>query len=462
MSTTAGTLRHPVAPARVRSPAVRLLRVYAVVLLVVPSNTTLPAIGAAGFPAGLLGVAAFGLYATWTLLGSHDPLVHRYPTRRVFTVLWASSLVSYTLFQFHARTPTESNGADRWLLFLIGLTGIALLAAEGLRTLDDILDVLRAMVVGGAVCGFVAALQFWAGFDLSVLIGQSVPGFTYDGALGGIQDRGALNRVPGTTLHPIELGAVTAVLLPIAVALAIIDRNRSTTRRFVPLLLLALCVPVSVSRSAILAIAVALVVMVCQLGATRRATALAVMPVALAAVFLTIPGLIKTLGAFFLNAGTDTSVSTRTDDYPLVESLVRRFPLFGQGGGTYLPTDMLTILDNTYLKWVVEFGLVGLVVLVVFYMGLPVMTAVVARKRARQDPAALLAVAFGAGLSAAAISAVTFDSLTFPTLACTQNLVIGLLGALWQVIARENRRAEAFGDDVLTASRPPEGEPWTR
>ena len=436
----------PTSP-RVRPVAVSILRAYALMLLIIPSNTTLTPVGAAGFPAGLVGVLAFGLYGTWMLLGTHDPLAHRYPTRLAFTMLWVISLASYINCQYRDRTPIESNGADRWLLFLISMTGVALLAAEGLRSMTDILDVLRALIWGGAICGVVAALQFWASFDLANLIGQSVPGFSYNGSLGGIQGRGGLNRVPGTTLHPIELGAVTAVLLPIAVTLALTDRTRSRVQRFVPLLLLSLCIPVSVSRSAILAIVVAFVVFVTQISALRRAAALATLPFAVVGVFLTIPGLIKTLSSFFLNSGTDTSVSTRTDDYPLVESLVRAHPWFGQGGGTYLPTDLLTILDNTYLKWVVEFGLVGLVVMIVFYMGLPVMTAVVARKRARTEQTSLLAAAFAAGLSAAAVSAVTFDSLAFPTLACTQALVVGILGALWQVIAQDNRAA---GD-----------EPWT-
>lgn len=432
----------PGAAERAERPlAVKLLRVFVLLLFIIPSNTTLAPVGAAGFPAGLLGVAALGLYATWTLLGTHDPLAHRYPTRWAFTSLWLISFASYIACQFTDRTPIESNGADRWLLYLAGMTGVALLAAEGLRTMAHILDVLRALVWGGAFCGFVAALQFWLGFDLSSLIGSAIPGFTYNADLGGIQGRGALNRVPGTTLHPIELGAVTAILLPIAITLAITDRDRSRWQRFTPLLLIGLCVPVSVSRTAILAAAVAFIVFVCQVGARRRAAAILALPFVLAGVFLTIPGLLLTLSGFFLNAGTDTSVSTRTDDYPLVESLVRLHPWFGKGGGTYLPDDLLTILDNTYLKWVIEFGIVGLVVMIFMYIGLPVMTAIVIRKRARTPETALLAVALSAGLASSALAAATFDALTFPTLTYTQAFAIGIVGALWQVVARQNRAA---------------------
>jgi O-antigen ligase len=420
---------------------VRLLQWYAVLLVVIPSNTTFTPVGAAAFPAGLLGVGTACLYVLWVLMGTHRPLAHRYPTRTAFVALWATSLVSYLMCQFRDRSVVESNGADRWLLFLAGMTGVALVAAEGLRSMADLRAVLRALTWAGAVCGVVAALQFWLHVDLAAVIGQSVPGFSYNGSLGGIQGRGGLNRVPGTTLHPIELGAVTAMLLPIALVLAITDRERGRWSRYLPVVLIAVCVPVSVSRSAILAILVACAVLVCQLRAVQRALAMVLLPFGVAAVFLAIPGLVATLSSFFVHAGTDTSISTRTDDYPLVESLVRTHPWFGAGGGTYLPTDLLTILDNSYLKWVVEFGLVGLAVLVVCYLGLPVVTAVTARRRARSPESAMLAAAFGAALTAAAVSALTFDALAFPTFACLQALVVGLTGALWQFVAREQQES---------------------
>lgn len=424
---------------RRRGFALGLVQVYAVLLLLIPSNTTLAPVGAAGFPAGLLGLVAFGLYGAWLLLGSHDPLRHRYPTRIAFLALWATSLASYIASQYQNRSAVEITGADRWLLFLAGLTGIALIAAEGLRTAEDIRRALRAIVWGGAACGLVAAVQFWLAFDLASIIGQAIPGFTYNGSIGGIQSRGALNRVPGTTLHPLELAAVTSMLLPLAVTLAVTDRGRSAAARWVPVGLIALCVPVTVSRSAVISIAVAAVVFVVQLPAARRTVAVALAPVAVVAAFVMIPGLVGTLAAYFRNAGTDTSISTRTDDYPLVESLVLANPWFGQGGGTYLPDDLLTILDNSYLKWVVEFGLVGLAVLLVFYVALPIMTAVVIRRRATCDESAMLAAALAGGLAAAAVSGATFDSLAFPTFACLQALLVGVLGALWQVVARERR-----------------------
>ena len=50
-----------------------LLQLFAVAVMVIPSDTVIPAIGAAGYPASLIGVIVFGVYFASVLLGFHDP-----------------------------------------------------------------------------------------------------------------------------------------------------------------------------------------------------------------------------------------------------------------------------------------------------------------------------------------------------------------------------------------------------
>ena len=341
-SAATSNLGAPPAPSQRRERVpVLLLQIYSFTLLAIPSNATLAPVGAAGFPAGILGLVIFALYVTWVFAGSHNPWKDRYPSRLAFLAIWITSLLSYIALQLRDHTAIEGNGADRWLLFLASITGVAWLAAECLDTRQRMLSVLRALTWGGAVSGGVAILQFSAGIDLSATIGQALPGFSYDAALGGIQNRGALSRVPGTSLHPIELGTVASMLLPLAVILFLTDTSRAIWRRVLPLTLIAACIPVSVSRSAILGTAVMLILFVPQLDARRRAVSMGLVPIAGLLAFFSFPGLLTTLSSFLINAGTDTSIATRTDDYPLVERLVRQRPLFGLGGGTYLPQDLL-------------------------------------------------------------------------------------------------------------------------
>lgn len=438
---------------RSRNGALVVLQVYVISLLALPSNATFRVIGASGFPAGLVGMAAAGLYMCWVAFGLHEPRKERYPTKVAFLAVWLTSLASYVALQFRARTGVEASGGDRWLLFLLGITGAALLAAEGLRTLDDFFRVVRPLLWAGAFCGVVAALQYKAHFDLAALIGKHLPLFSYNSSLAGIQQRDGINRVPGTALHPIELGAVSAMLLPLAIAMVMVDRDRPLWKRLLPLMLILVGVPLSVSRTGFVALAVAMLFFIPQLRVRRRLGLLAVLPFGLFLAFVAVPKIITTITSFFTGASTDPSVLSRTEDYSMVAGLVSQRPILGFGGGTYMPDNLQDVLDNAYLKWVIEFGYVGLAVLIVFYMLLPVATAITLRRRTAVEEYAVLAAAIGSGLAGAAVAAATFDAFSFPTQASAQGLLIGLLGALWQIAFRHDPRVAPNA----VALNPPQG-----
>ena len=146
------------------------------------------------------------------------------------------------------------------------------------------------------------------------------------------------------------------------------------------------------------------------------------------------PGLISTLGSFFGAGTSDLSVATRVSDYPLVERLVHEAPWFGHGGGTYIPDNVFDILDNQYLKSAIELGLVGLVALAAFFL-VPVVVALVARRRSGDPELRLLCAALSGAALAAAVCSFTFDSLSFPMFANVHALVIGLIGAGWRLAA---------------------------
>ena len=229
-------------------PAVVILRVFAFTLMVFPSNSVIRAIGAEGFVAALIGLFAFALLIASTLLGLHRPVEHRHPTRAAFVALWLVSLISYILMHRHPLTSTRSLSADRWLMQLAVISGVAMIAAECLRSLDDITRVLRAAVWGGAICGAVAGLQFWFRIDVTRYF-RMLPGFTLNSNAMSIDTRGALNRVTGTAIHPIELGVASAMLVPLAIWLLMYDHDKAKWKRVVPLPFLLISVSASVSRS---------------------------------------------------------------------------------------------------------------------------------------------------------------------------------------------------------------------
>ena len=195
-------------------------------LFVVPSDTVITPIGAGGYAAALIGMFAFTALVTVSLLGLHNPLRQRHPIRAALCLLWLSVLASYVLMDRNALTVPELASADRLLMQLAVITGVALIAADFLRSLHDVRRVLRVLCWGGAFCGVVAALQFWISLDVSPYL-RDLPGFSLNVADIGIGNRGGLNRVSGTAIYPIELGVVAGMLLPLAVYLAIYDTTRS-------------------------------------------------------------------------------------------------------------------------------------------------------------------------------------------------------------------------------------------
>lgn len=421
------------------SDAVPLLQAFALAVMLIPSNTVIGAIGAPGYPGSLIGMFVFLVYFVTVLFGFHNPSRRRHPLQVVLALLWVSVLASYVLMDRAVLTSVELANADRLLIKVAVVTGVALTAAEWLNSLSDLRRVVRALCWGGAFCGLVAAVQYTFSYDLAQYM-RALPGFTLNQDNPSILARGALNRATGTAVTPIELGVVAGMLLPLAVWLGLYDTGLRKIKRWAPAVLIGMAAATSVSRSGILAIVAAFAVMVVLMPPVPRAAALAAVPFAVVGAFMTAHGLIGTLASFFSAGESDSSIQYRTHDYPLAEAVWQKAPWFGHGGGTWIPANELNIFDNQFLNTVVELGLVGLVALLAFLL-VPAITALVARKRSADPELRLLCAALaGAGVAAAGCSA-TFDSLAFPMFLNVYALVVGLAGACWRLSAVERTRA---------------------
>ena len=417
--------------------ATLLVQVYVVTLFVFPTDLVYRPIGAQAFVAGLVSLLLFLTWVTATLIAGHNPLKVHHPTR-VALLLWIlASVVSWgAAFKRGDLDPTQRLAADRSLFFLAGSTGIILVTAEGLSTMDAVWRVVRAVAVAGAFCGGVGVLQYWTPIDVTSFIRQYMPIFTINSDYTTMTGRASLERVTGTTLHPIELGVVCGMLLPIVLAWAIHDDHWRRGWRWLCVALVAMGIPISVSRSALVAVGASMAIFVVLLPVRQRLVALALAPLPVIAVFMVTPGYLRTLGQFIGMGATDPSVTARTQDYPLAESLVRQHPWFGRGGGTYLPSNMLDIFDNQLLTSAVELGLFGLAALIILLVT-GVVTPLVARSRSRDPGVRLLAAALAGSATAAAASTMTFDEFGFPTAQGLYCVVLGLGGALYVLTQQE-------------------------
>lgn len=428
--------------AEVTSQAIRLLQVFAVTAMVFPSDIVIKAVGAGGYVAALIAYVMFLGYTAATLFGLHNPLKRRSPVRIALCGWWLSALASYALMDRTLLSAEQLSSANRWLIQLVAISGIILVASEFLTSLEDIHKVLRAATWGGAFCGLTAVLQYWAGLDITPYLRRVLPGFSINEAVGAIAigGRGGLARVAGTATDPIEMGVVAAMLLPLAVYLAVNDKGRPVILRVLPVFFIAMAIPIALSRAAILGVILSIGCYVIALPPVRRLTALAVVPVALAVVFMTAHHLIGTLLQYFTLGTSGNSISHRVNNIPYAEHLISKAPWFGQGGGTYIATGFTNlgashILDDQYLDTGIELGMVGIIALI-FFLLWPTMTAFTVRRHTT-DPQAreLCAALAGAGL-AGMICASTFDAFGFPMFVMVEALVIGIIGATWLLVTR--------------------------
>lgn len=429
-------------PAVVRERHLTLvLGTYVLALFVFPSNLVLRIVGGQGYVAGLIAMLLFAAWAASCIVGAHDPFTVRHPTRGAVAYLAVTSFVCWSLTPLHGLDATQRLAADRWIMMLAGITGVVLVTAEGIGSVTALLKVLRLAVYGAAFCAVVALLQWLLTIDLSGVIRQSLPGFTVDKTVSVYEARGALQRVFGTTMHPIELGVVAGMMLPVAIAVALHDRGGSGVRRWLPVVLIATSVPASVSRSGVLAAAISCVVLMLAMPARQRVTALLLLPVGAFALGIARPGYLRTLAEFVGAGANDTSVSTRLEDWPLVVQLVGEHPWFGNGPGTYIPDNLIDVLDNQYFKSAIEMGLLGMTGLVAYFT-VPVLTALSARHRSRDPRLRTIAGALAGSALAAAVCAYTFDALTFNMFVGVQAFVAGCAGACWVISGRETPAPE--------------------
>lgn len=415
-----------------------MLQVFVIAVMVFPSDTVIKAIGAAGYPAGLIGALLFGVFFVSVLLGFHDLASHWHPIRGLLCLVWTAILASYIFMDRAELTGIQIASADRMLIRFAVVTGIALIAAEWVRSVDDAMRVVRVLCWGAAFCGLVAVLQYWMSFNLAEYLRQ-IPGFVVNHDNPAITARGALNRVAGTATTSIEMGVTAGMLIPLAVCLGLYDRDKTAFRRWAPLGMITFGVATSVSRSAIVSVVAAFVTLVVLMPPRERLVALCGLPIALGGIFMSAHGLIGTLASFFAQAKNDPSVQYRTHDYPVAEQLWQGAPLFGHGPGTYIPVDSLNIFDNQYLSWVVEIGLVGVIACAAFLL-IPAIVALAARRASSTPELRLLCAALAGAGFAAALCSFTFDSFSFPMVVNVYALVIGLIGACWRLAAAERQQ----------------------
>jgi O-antigen ligase len=420
-----------------RFDAAFVVGVVALLAYAIPARLVLPGLGAAGVPAL---VAGLGLLLVWMaarlIPGAFVP--GRNPLRFTLGGFVLAVLVSALLAFAAAMPASDVSGADRSLLRIAALVGIALVVLDGVGSRRRLDALLKTVLAGGVFMAVVGALQFHVGLDLTPDLRPPVLVLNAS-QLVGISARGdGIPRVAATANHYIEFGVLMAMLVPLAFHFAGHAAGRARRAAFgVATALFLAGTFYSVSRSAVVALLVALLVIL--VGSPRRRSTSVIASVAALAglAWLAAPALVRTYVDLFTGAVGMSSVESRTSDYPVVFPYIAARPWFGSGPGTFTPAEYL-LLDNQWLNALITLGIVGTAAL----MGVFAVSYVLARRTnlwAEHAADRSLGNALAASIAAAFVASFFFDSLAFSTFAVTTFIVVGASGALWRFAGRPSR-----------------------
>lgn len=423
--------------------ATAVLTVYIVALALIPPTYIVPSLGAGGTPAGIIALAA----GYWWILERVAPrpgadrrtgLPERFhPLRAALAFYLLTAAMAFVVTFSRPTTAIERNGTARALIGVAGTVGVALLASDGLRSRVRFDVLLNRVLNLGVVMSIVGCIQYFTDFD--PVANWKVPGLVSNWELESVVERSVVSRVASTTLHPIEFGAVLAMLLPLALHTAMYADPSVRVRRWIRVGIIALALPMSVSRTAVVIVAVVLIMLWPAWSWARRLRFMAVSLVFLFLVRAAVSGLLGTILALFTSFNEDPSTSGRTEDYGPIFELVAQRPIFGRGIGTFDP-GLYFFLDNQLLMTLVTGGVFGLVGMLVLF----VVAATLARQvfwHGPDEESRHLGACLAAAIVGGFVGFLTFDALGFPVFAGMLFVIIGLAGALWRLtVSRRGRR----------------------
>lgn len=405
--------------------AISVLSLFLVLLLVVPSNRSVGALGGAGAPALLLALGAF-VWWCWYHIQRVAPSLARksQPVRIAVLAFAACAILSYAAGASRALSDAELNALNLGVLRMAALAGILLVALDGIPNRKRLLILLRRVCLFGGLFALLGLMQFATGYSFVDSI--SIPGLSVNDA-SALQDRAGFNRAEATSRHPLEYAFVLSMILPLALTLALTENHRNVFARWFPVAAISSAALLSVSRSAIVGVLVGFLVLLPSLSASNRRRLIAAALGAVILVGLLVPGMLGTIRGLF--GGEDTSLASRTNSYDTALAFVELNPWVGRGFGTFLP--QYKILDNQYLLLLIETGFLGLIA----FGGLLITAMLVAVRAQRhyEGPLGKMGQALAASLASGAVLTAFFDAFSFPQAAGTLFFIAGLSGAYWRM-----------------------------
>lgn len=408
-----------------------LLAAFLALQFLIPARLVIGGMGAVGRPSVAVGVLLMFLWFVSFVRSRQLPEAVQ-PIRWVVFGFLAIQLFGYAVGYDRLLPGVEASSADRWLIFVVAMSGVTLAVCDGVPGRQQFDRLLRLLVGLTTVMAGIGILQFLGVADLTRYM--RLPGLHNNADLIGIGERGGpgFARVASTATHFIEFGVVLSMVLPLAIHYGLFARTtRGRWWAWTACGLIGAAIPFSLSRSATIAVGMGLFLLATVWPWRQRYNAGVIAVIATAAFTVIQPGVLGTIRALFVHVDNDPSIQNRLADTEYVMKLWGQRPWIGRGAGTVIP-ERYILLDNQLYMTLLAGGVVGLVGLVLFFV-IPYFVARSIRLRGADQEtrhlAQALAVIFPVGLVASA----TFDSFSFATFVGLTFFAVGAVGALWRL-----------------------------
>jgi hypothetical protein len=314
-------------------------------------------------------------------------------------------------------------------------------------TVAGVVTVMQVIVSGVAVVAFFSIIEQRTGFNIFDHVRIIFPLLDFQGYEPNL--RFGLLRAIGSADHPIALGGLFALAVPLGFALA---KSRSPIW-WAPTSMIIIGVLAAASRTPFLALVTATIVLLWL----RPRDVVPLLPLTiplLIVIKIVAPGSIATLKATILPssgegliasqkmlAGDPTLISGRANFVPKLKEGMRR-PILGQGVGTRQtgadnPLRNAPILDNQWLGLFLDVGLLGVFAWLWLIIRVDRLLGRIARSRG--SPEGLLAAGFVASITGFAVAMLTYDSLAF----IQETFILWVLLALAATLAAVHPENEA-------------------
>jgi O-antigen ligase len=431
--------------------AVTILTIYIALLMFIPSDLVWSPLGGAGSPATVFAVGVLGWYLVHWCGPSGRLCGELNPVRTAAILLACAVLASYVSANRGLLPILERNAADRGLISMAGWLGVLLMATDALGTWGSLQILIKRIVACGSAVAGIGVVQFITGVNLATFI--VIPGLITKVQPSDLLVRDGFNRPSATAAHPLELAAVLAMCLPLALHRArYAPSSRFLSWRWAQVAVIAAALPMTISRSAILGLAAVAVTLLPTWPRRDRWVAYSAALGSAALVWLAKPDFLTVFLKLFGAIGSDPSTESRLSAFASAAPYVTAHPWFGMGFQTFLP-QVFFFVDNQYLTTAIETGFVGLIALVgVFCTGW--IAARSARSRVPDVATRDLLQCLAASTLVAAVSFYTFDAMSFSIATGLTFVVLGCVGAGWRISALVRSHEPGLGAGTAEPATP--------